>query len=279
MLNNSGSILRLIAMIISLVSSTAFCAGMEKNVDDEKILQLLDGKEYEKATVEIEKAFQIEPECAVCYFARGYILEQQGRQSQAMQNYNEAIERSPDYSPFYYFRGKLHMSSGIFQMGSYRKETFKRCLRLAIVDFTKGILLQPGNIELFYRERGDAYSYLGDYPKALSDYQKFMSSGNNDAFVLCDIGKCHLALNHPDKALKFLLDAVSEQTISDLCIVDIALAYTLKNEKEKAAYYLEMAVGRKEFVAEYGLDESDPRWDNIRETAIFRKINHDRKLK
>lgn len=269
----------MMVVTILLILLASYCESYEKKVDGELILKLLDSKEYDKASVEIKKAFEIEPKCAICYFARGCILEHQGQQLQAMQNYNKAIELSPDYPPYYYFRGKLNMSMGIFQTGSFNKENYERSIRLAIDDFTKGIQLKPGNIDLYYRERGDAYINISLYDKALSDFQKLLLLNKKGTSILCSIGKCYLELNDLDNALKFLLKAKTDEMMSDFCLVDIALAYSMKNEKDNALKYLEMAVSRNEYTANFGLKESDPRWNNIRKTTIFQKVKNGRKTK
>jgi tetratricopeptide (TPR) repeat protein len=261
------------------VSLATFCWSDAKKIDGEIILKLLDSKEYDKATVEIEKAFKIEPECAVCYFAQGWISEQRDRRSQAMQNYHKAIELAPDYPPYYYFRGRLKMNMAMFQGSGFSKENYNRGIRRAIEDFTKGILLKPGNIDLYYRERASAYIYISEYRKALFDLQKLLPMDKKDSHLLCNIGKCYLELGDTDQALSYLLKADACEMISDPCIVDIALAYSMKNEKDKALKYLETAVDRDELTAEFGINESDPRWDNIRETDLFQKVKNGRRGK
>lgn len=271
--------MKMVVVIISLISFATYCESNEQIIDIELMMLLLESNEFDKASVEIEKAFKIEPKCDFCYFAQGFLLEKQGQRSQAMQKYNKAIELSPDIAPYHYYRGKLNMNMGIFQKGDYNKDKYIRGIRLAIDDFSKCIQLNPGNIDLYYRERGDAYIYISEYNKALLDFQKFLQLNKIDTNILCKIGKCYLELNDPEKALHFLLEAKTDEIQLDLCIVDIALAYSMKNEKDKAIKYLEMAVGRDEYTAEFGLKESDPRWDNVRETAIFQKIKNGRKNK
>ena len=268
----SKYVLSLIFALISILSFVTYVESAEKKIDDEIILKLLDGKEYEKASIEIKKAFKINPKCAFCYFAQGYIFEQQDARSEAMQNYNKAIELSPDNPFFYYYRGKLNLNMGIFQMGSFNQDKYKQGVRLAIEDFTKAIQLKPNNIDLYYRERADAYMYCAEYEKALLDFERLIPLQEKNVSLLCNIGKCYLESNNPDKALVYLLEANNDEGISDICLADIALAYSLKNEKDRATDFLEMAVNRNEYIAQFGINEYDPRWDNIRETEKFRRV-------
>ena len=142
---------------------------------------------------------------------------------------------------------------------------------MAIEDFTKGIQLKPVNIDLYYRERGDAYFSISEYSKALLDFQEILKLNKKDTPLLCNVGKCYLKLNDPDKALKFLLGADPSE-IDDSCMVNTALAYSIKNEKENAIKYLKMAISKNEITANYGISKSDPGWNNIRETEIFRNL-------
>lgn len=264
--------------IIFLISLTTYCRSDEKKVDDMLILKLLDSKEYDKASAEIEAAFKIEPKCAFCYFAQGVIMERQANRSQAMQKYNKAIELDPDTPQYYYYRGNLNVNMALLQKSDFNTDKLKSGITLAIEDFTKAINLKPVNIDLYYRERGSAYLSISEYSKALLDFQEILKLNKKDTPLLCKVGECYLKLNDPDKALKFLLEADPSE-IDDSCMVNTALAYSIKNEKENAIKYLKMAINKNEITANYGISKSDPGWNNIRETEIFRNLKESPKHK
>lgn len=62
-------VLKMVVVIIPLISFATYCDGNEQIIDIELVMNLLDSNEFDKASVEIEKAFKIEPRCDFCYFA------------------------------------------------------------------------------------------------------------------------------------------------------------------------------------------------------------------
>ena len=271
MINKSRLIPGMI-IIFFFVALAISCGSDEKKIDEKSIIRLLDNKEYDRASAEIEMALKSDPECSFCYFAQGYILQQQGQRSEAVNNYNKAIELSPETPQYYYYRGRLNVNRGLLQGKDFNKVLLERDTRSAIDDFTKGIELKPGKIDEYYHERGSAYITISEYSRALADFQKILQMNKKDTPLLCNIGKCYLKLNDPDKALEFMLQAKSDEITNDFCAVNIALAYSMKNEKEKAVEYLKLATDKNSFIAKYGISDSDPGWDNIRKTETFRKL-------
>ncbi len=88
------------------------------------------------------------------HYAAGMALESQGRSSAAVEEYNEAIQLTPELVPAYYARGAVYTSLGQF--------------RRAIEDFNQAIRLDPQNIAA-YQMRGTAYVGLGQPRRGVED--------------------------------------------------------------------------------------------------------------
>jgi len=82
-------------------------------------------------------------------------LEQEGRLTEAIEHYNEAIRLKPDYAYAYNQRGTLYA-----KLGQHRQ---------AITDFSEAIRLQP-DYALAFNNRGNIYVVTGEYLLAIENY-------------------------------------------------------------------------------------------------------------
>jgi tetratricopeptide (TPR) repeat protein len=100
---------------------------------------------------------------------RGRAYASQGKYDQAIEDYNEAIRRGPDYGPAFNNRGNAYLDKGDYDR--------------AIADFSTAIGLKPSyvfeyndptpfNYPLVFNNRGAAYSRKGDYDRAIADFSE-----------------------------------------------------------------------------------------------------------
>ena len=84
-------------------------------------------------------------------------LDKEGKITEAIDHYNEAIRLKPDYAYAYNKRASLYVRLGQYQ--------------LAINDYNEAIRLKPDYANA-YNNRGSAYSRLGQYQLAIKDYNE-----------------------------------------------------------------------------------------------------------
>lgn len=72
---------------------------------------------YNKATKDLTKAIESEPENAELYFYRGYAYTEMDKSEKAMADYSSAILHKPDYAEAYYNRGAVKIDLGLLDQG------------------------------------------------------------------------------------------------------------------------------------------------------------------
>ncbi|MBF0503470.1 MAG: tetratricopeptide repeat protein [Candidatus Omnitrophica bacterium] len=121
------------------------------------------GNAYEKqgnltqAMLDYNKAIEINPKYAEAYYNRGKIYNQQGKVIQALSDYSKAIEQNPDYAEAYDNRGTIYGRHG----DVYR----------AIADFTKAIEINPRDAQAYFN-RGLVFYYQKIFHQSILDYTK-----------------------------------------------------------------------------------------------------------
>lgn len=101
------------------------------------------------------QASQLNPEVANIYNNRGIAYADQGNLTEAMADLNKAIQIDPQLSHAYNNRGTIYLAQGD--------------PNLAIAEFNKAIQLEPQSANA-YNNRGLAYIDLGDIRTAIADY-------------------------------------------------------------------------------------------------------------
>ena len=157
---------------------------------------------YSKATKDLTKAIDIEPENAELYFYRGYAYTEMDKSEKAMADYSKAILYKPDYAEAYYNRGAVKIDLGLLDEGGEDLEESQRIgglnidvgFNLAIIAFDKEEYLKA--IELFENlvetddevQKVDAFYYLAECNYRLDNiedacryFYKAMSLGDKDS--------------------------------------------------------------------------------------------------
>jgi tetratricopeptide (TPR) repeat protein len=97
------------------------------------------------------------PDCWAAYFNRARLYDQRGQWSQAVRDYDRAIELRPDLADAYLNRGAVYQQSGQ--------------LREAVRDYTRAIELEPEHAAA-YANRAAVYNRLGQPEDAIRDYTR-----------------------------------------------------------------------------------------------------------
>jgi len=127
------------------------------------------------------------------YNNRGVVYKKLGQYTQAMSDYNSAIELNPKLAEAYTNRGVAY-----YDLGQYTQ---------AISDYTKAIEVNPKYAEA-YNNRGNAYTNLGQLNQAISDYNSAIELNPKLAVVYLNRGFAYACLGKFEEAEKDLLKAI-----------------------------------------------------------------------
>ena len=140
-------------------------------------------------------AFQVTKDNALLIMMHNNLasfLEKEGKISEAVYHYNEAIRLKPDYAFAYNMRAGLYGRLGQYQ--------------LAINDYKEAIRLQP-DYAYAYNNRGNTYVGLGQYQLAINDYNEairlkpdYANAYNNRGYVYFKNGNNELGCRDVQKA-------------------------------------------------------------------------------
>jgi tetratricopeptide (TPR) repeat protein len=112
---------------------------------------------YTQAIADYNRAIQLQPDFAVAYTNRGIAYSQQGNHTQAIADCSRAIQLQPDFAVAYTYRGAAYS-----QQGNYTQ---------AIADYTQAIQLQPDDAVAYYN-KACTYSLKRDIKSALENLQQ-----------------------------------------------------------------------------------------------------------
>jgi len=109
------------------------------------------------------------------YFERGVLSQARNNITEAIANYDKALELDASYPPSYYNRGVCLTVTG-------DKEK-------ALADFNKAIELKEDYVSA-YNKRGEYYLAAGDKEKALADFNKALAYAPSNIQALAGKAKC-----------------------------------------------------------------------------------------
>src|SRR5262245_14428336 len=148
------------------------------------------------------RAIQLNPDLSNAYVNRGKVLAEQGSRDQALDDYNRAIELSRN-NPFpFLWRGTVYSASGdydravvdfnhaldlkpdlseayIKRADAFLKRGAVRNSEQAIIDYTKGLSIDPSYDPKPYLNRGVAYKNTGKVQLAIADFEKARNLSQN----------------------------------------------------------------------------------------------------
>src|SRR6266508_4550093 len=171
----------------------------ELPAEDRSQLYFLRGYAYSssgdttQALSDFDRAIQLHPNLPEAYINRGTIYKDKGEYDRAIIEYTQAILLSPDVSDFYNVRGV-----GYHEHGDYDS---------AIADYDQALRLQPNNIDV-YINRGASFRAKGDYDRAIADYDYALSINPNDALAYNNRGTAHYNKSDYDIAINDFNQAI-----------------------------------------------------------------------
>ncbi|MBW4649419.1 MAG: tetratricopeptide repeat protein [Kastovskya adunca ATA6-11-RM4] len=127
------------------------------------------------------------------YYNQGLAKYNQGEYQDSINNFERALERSPDLAEAYSYRGQAKAELGD--------------INGAIADYNHLLLIQPKNAEA-YNNRANAYHKLKDYEAAIKDYNQALDINPNFVLAYYHRGRTYLELENQEKAIEDLCRAV-----------------------------------------------------------------------
>jgi len=161
------------------------------------IFEFCKAEEY-LAIADYVRAIEINPKNPYNYSKLAFVFRMLREYKKAIDNYNKAIYLNSDNSHFYYGRGRCYQS-----LGSYEEH------RKAISDFDKAIQIMQLNpniqnysllIAPIYYNRGNSNAILGNYTKAIDDYNKAIQLNFKIPPLYEWRGECYKALGDYSRA-------------------------------------------------------------------------------
>ncbi len=127
---------------------------------------LLERKELDDAETEFRRAIQIDPKNSDAFVSIGTIQLLRSQPTEAVTTFSHAIQLEPEKADGYGGRATAYLALGQTQSGDCRISTTR----------SGWARRRPEN----YRNRGTAYSYLGNWKQALEDVETAVRIAPND---------------------------------------------------------------------------------------------------
>jgi tetratricopeptide (TPR) repeat protein len=128
------------------------------------------------------------PEVFLPWIYRAVLYREEGKLEKALHDHNNAIALNPSDSGAYVSRGVTFFRFNMFEK--------------ALLDFNAAEKLDPQNyIILIYKNRSNIYLKLGNYSKAQSELEKYISFNNSDSEMWAVLGMVYRTNKELTKSL------------------------------------------------------------------------------
>ncbi len=213
---------RLIAIIIGLLLSVSAFA------DDRKDCKSSDPELSIKACSALIKARrETKKNLAVAYINRGNSYGRKSEFSQAMADYDKAIELNPKAADAYSGRAAIFSDRGEYDR--------------AITDFDKAIALRPKYASI-YSGRAAAYAARGDYDSAIADYDKALKLDSKSVRTHYGRGLAFAGKGDDDSAIAAYKMAIGLDPKRAIGSNELGAAYIRKGDLDSAIAAFDKAI-------------------------------------
>lgn len=168
---------------------------------------------------EYQRATEVDPENAAAYVGLGNIHSDLGNLEKALREYNKAIKLNPNYALAYNSRGIIYKKLG-------KSEE-------ALKDYNRAIELNPGYVDA-YNNRGILYSDLGRSEEGLKDYNKAIELDPNYAYAYNNRGVTYEDLEKFAEAIEDYTRAIQLDPKYKKAYLNRASAYSVIGEEALA---------------------------------------------
>ncbi|MEA3222675.1 MAG: tetratricopeptide repeat protein [Thermodesulfobacteriota bacterium] len=129
-------------------------------------------REYHKAIADFNMAIEIDNQLAAAYNNRALSHWALDMIEEALNDINKAIELDSDVAVFFVNSGLIQYAKGDFQE--------------AVLDYSLAIIISGFTGIDAYNGRGEAYAEVGEYQKALADFDRSLALNPNDVVAFAN---------------------------------------------------------------------------------------------
>lgn len=165
------------------------------------------------------KTLEINPDFNSAKEGIGRILSESGKELEAVEYYEDILEKEPDSYVICLLLGKLYLN---LNDSGRAEDCFKRCIRIS-------------------SGKPDAYSELGkllmarkNYAEAIKIYRNYCTINQNDYNGHYNLANCYYQTKEPDKAVSEYQKVIELNPKSHNSYFNLALIYEEKQDYEKA---------------------------------------------
>ena len=174
-------------------------------------------KEYDKALADFNRAIAIKPQAST-YNSLGKMYFDQGKNAEALDNYQKAI--SMDKTKGEYF---INMGAAMASDGQYDK---------ALLAMDEGVKLDPDNTN-GYLNRSLLHYTMSNFELAIKDHTEYLKREPGKYEMYYERGICKAALKRYDEAIEDFTKAISYEK-RDIFYLERGKAYYLAGKKDLA---------------------------------------------
>ena len=212
-------------------------------------------RDYTGSENEFQRAINLKPNYATAHQWYSFLLSAQGRHEEAVSVMRRAEELEPRSAII-----ALAVANVLYHARRY-DEAIGQCRRALEIDFS--MVGAYAVLRWNYEKKGMAREALEVYDKELAAAQNTPTSRAKLAHVLAAVGRA-------DEARRTLNELIKNGQIHHVTPYEIAVIYSLLNEREKGLEWLRKA--REARAVGFSFVRVDPMLDNLRDDARFNEL-------
>jgi len=200
-------------------------------------------------------AIGLNPSYAIAHHWYGSLLRDMGRFDEALSE----LEKARELNPF-----SLAINTSIGYLFYYARQYDK-----AIAEGQKALQLNP---DFHWAHDVIALAYLqkGEFKEALASFQKAVAFSESSVDYKCHLAQAYAQAGMTEEAQSLLNVLLEERETIQLPLHEISLLYKALGQEDRALKFLVEASSDQSFIV--NTSSGDPRWDEFREDPMFAEI-------
>jgi tetratricopeptide (TPR) repeat protein len=182
--------------------------------------------QFEQEVSRLEEAIRKDPKDAASLNSLGGVYFRQAEYGKAIECYKRAMDVKPDD-----VESVNSLGYAYYTQGNYPK---------ALELYQKGLSMRPKDADVLHN-LGNTYYKTGAFQKAVEHYQSSIDLNPKNFNALHNLGKTYIKLKKYQEALACYQKIVDANAADGVVYVDMALAYGLLGDRDKAVEILKQA--------------------------------------
>lgn len=186
-----------------------------------------EGKDYEGAIAEFDRAIELNANDSQAYFDRGVAFYEKGNAQRAVEDFTQVLRLDPKNAAAFYYRGETRLKLGDRQG--------------ALDDLNQSVQLDPNSART-YQSRGNTHAEMGNEQAAVEDYTRAIQADPNLAPAYLNRCLSHSNLNNQARAIEDCSKAISLKPNYAFAYQNRGLAHRRNEDFQKALEDLNVAI-------------------------------------